>query len=438
MHAETEKDDADDAAFAYSPSPGDGIIDPLRLAAVWRCGLLDTPRETPFDDLTRLAAVLVDAPLAFTTIVDDRRSFWKSAYGLPADAPRENTVEQSFCQYVVRSRREVVVTDASTDERTRRNPSVEAMGIRAWAGFPLVAPSGHVLGSFCVVDVRPREWTTRDLEVLKTLAQAASREIALREAIASERDARLHAEAVTRMLQASLLPPLLPDIPGMDVAARFRPGGSGFELVGDFYDLFRTAPGRWAFVLGDICGKGIEAAKVASRARHTIGAAAMQHPSPVDVVQFLNEMFLMRGDTIGFFLTAVYGTLVVEETHCFVSLVAAGHAPPILRRSDGSAAPIDLQGPLIGVFSQLEIDALELRLEPGESLIFYTDGISEARCGLGFFGDDAVCEAVASADRFADAATLAHRIEAAALEFCGNAARDDIAVMVLRVPTAAR
>jgi serine phosphatase RsbU (regulator of sigma subunit) len=312
------------------------------------------------------------------------------------------------------------------------------MGVRAWAGFPLVEPNGRVLGSFCVVDIRPREWTVRDLEVLKVLAQAASREIALREALASERDARLHAEAVTHMLQASLLPPQLPDILGMDVAARFRPGGNGLELVGDFYDLFRTAPGRWAFVLGDICGKGIEAAKVASLARHTIGAAAMQHPSPVDVMNFLNETFLMRGDTTEFFLTAVYGTMVLAEAHCLLSLVAAGHAPPILRRVDGSAAPIELQGPLIGVFSPLNIHAVEMRLEPGESLILYTDGISDARRGSEFFSDDAVCAVVAAADRFADAATLAHRIEAAALEFCGGAARDDIAVMVLRFPTPAR
>jgi sigma-B regulation protein RsbU (phosphoserine phosphatase) len=295
-----------------------------------------------------------------------------------------------------------------------------------------------VLGSFRVVDTQPREWTIRDLEVHRTLANAASREIALREAIASERDARLHAEAVTRMLQASLLPPLLPDIPGMDVAARFRPAGSGFELVGDFYDLFRSASGRWAFVLGDICGKGIEAATVASLARHTIGAAAMQHRSPVDVVRFLNETFLMRGDTNGFFLTAVYGTMVLAETHCLLSLVAAGHAPPILRRVDGSAAPIEFQGPLIGVFSPLDIAAVEVRLEPGEALILYTDGISQALRGLRFFTDEAVCETVASADRCADAATLAHRLEAAALAFCGDAPRDDLAVMVLRVPETVR
>ncbi|MGD0475903.1 MAG: hypothetical protein ABSB70_22160 [Candidatus Velthaea sp.] len=109
---------------------------------------------------------------------------------------------------------------------------------------------------------------TLDLEVLRTLSDAASREIALRAAIESERRARLHAEAVTQTLQASLLPPALPAVPGLDVAARFRPAGTGVELVGDFYDLFKVRGDRWAFMVGDICGKGLEAAKAASLARN--------------------------------------------------------------------------------------------------------------------------------------------------------------------------
>ena len=95
----------------------------------------------------------------------------------------------------------------------------------------------------------------------KSFAGAASREIALRSAIANERELRRRAESLTHTLQASLLPPALPPIAGLDVAGRFHPAGTGIELVGDFYDLFRSRQGSWSFVVGDVCGKGIEAAK---------------------------------------------------------------------------------------------------------------------------------------------------------------------------------
>lgn len=158
------------------------VRDPKRLAAVRASGLLDTAPEVPFDRLTALAATLLDAPLAFATIVDEQRSFWKSCVGIAEGEERENRVEESFCQYVVGSGRELLVGDAASDPRTRDNPSVDAMGIRAWAGFPLNTPGGAVLGSFCVVDTKPRKWTARDVEVLATLAGAASSEIALRAA----------------------------------------------------------------------------------------------------------------------------------------------------------------------------------------------------------------------------------------------------------------
>lgn len=412
----------------------DAIVDPLRLAAVLETGLLDTPAEAAFDDLTRLAAIVVGAPLAFATIVDDQRSFWKSCFGLPDGAPRQNTVEESFCQYVVRSSHELIVTDATFDERTRNNPSVEAMGIRAWAGFPLSAPNGQVLGSLCVVDVRPREWTDRDREVLRTLAAAASREIALREAIENERRSHLRAQEVIRTLQASLLPPALPAVDGLDLAARFRPGGTGVELVGDFYDVFEVRDHAWSFIVGDICGKGLEAAKAASLARHTIGAPAMRRADPAEVMGLLNETFLARRGSPDLFLTAVFGELQKAREGWNVSLACAGHAPPIIRRADGSARAMDIAGPLIGVFPTIEMVGSTLTLGPGDSLVLYTDGVSEARSGSRLFGDDAVCEVVATADPNACADDLASRIENAALAFCGGTASDDIAILVLRMP----
>ncbi len=412
----------------------DPVADPKRLAAVFASELLDTVPEDDFDDLTRMAALVVGAPFAFATVVDDARSFWKSRYGIPAGGPNQNQVEESFCKYVVRTQRELIVTDASIDERTRDNPSVAAMGVRAWAGFPLLAPGGEVLGSFCIVDTVPREWTPRDLEVIRTLAAAASREVALRAAVASERRARQSAEALVHTLQQSLLPPALPQVPGLDIAGRFHPAGDGLELVGDFYDLFASRTDRWNFLVGDVCGKGVEAAKVAALARHTVGSSSMRDLETPEVLRWLNETLRARGQAPHEFLTAVYGTLMRDGDAWIVRMCCAGHPPPILRRANGETVLVDAGGPLIGVFADFAIDEVMLRLEPGDVLTVCTDGITEARAGQAIYGEDALLASIASADVSAGANAIAHRVEAAALRFSNGVATDDIAVVVIRVP----
>jgi serine phosphatase RsbU (regulator of sigma subunit) len=176
--------------------------DPGRLEAVRATGLLDTPADEAFDRLTRLAAVLLRVPYAFVTLVDDRRSFWKSCYGIESTDPadRQNTLEESFCQYVVASGEELIVSDTAQDPRTAGNPSIESMGVAAWAGFPLFSTSGHVLGTFCAVDTVAREWTEHDVFVLQTLSSAAAGELALREAAAGARVAAAARELANERL----------------------------------------------------------------------------------------------------------------------------------------------------------------------------------------------------------------------------------------------
>lgn len=163
---------------------GGTATDPARLAAVGATGLLDAEASESFDRLTALARRLTGAPLAFVTVVDDERSYWLSRQGLAADGPVQNTVEESFCQYVLGGE-SLILADVTTDERTRNNPSIEGMGVRAWAGFPVHTPDGQVLGSFCVVDTDVHEWTESDVALLEDLAAIASREVTLRAATAT-------------------------------------------------------------------------------------------------------------------------------------------------------------------------------------------------------------------------------------------------------------
>jgi len=165
------------------------LLDADRLRAVRATGLLDSAVAQSWDQLTGLAARLLKAPMAFMTLVDDKRSFWLSCVGVDAVGPGEhqNPVEESFCQYVIADRAPFIVNDAAGHPRTRDNPSVSLLGVRAWAGYPVLDAAGRVLGSFCVMDTVPRTWTHEDVEVLGVLAGAASGQVQLLAAVAAER-----------------------------------------------------------------------------------------------------------------------------------------------------------------------------------------------------------------------------------------------------------
>ena len=171
------------------------MFDPVRLHAVRGTGLLDAATQDAWQGLTALAARLLHAPMAFLTLVDDERSFWLSTEGVDRSLATQNPVEESFCQYVIADRAPLVIDDATADARVCNNPSVTGMGVRAWAGFPVMDTQGQALGSFCVMDVVPRVWSEQDVSTLEVLAQAASAQIAVVSALRSEQAARddLHA-----------------------------------------------------------------------------------------------------------------------------------------------------------------------------------------------------------------------------------------------------
>lgn len=160
------------------------LTDPRRLAAVRDTGLLDTPPEEIFDRLTRLAAKLTGAPITFVSLLDADRDFYKSAYGLgePLGTTRQLT-GRTFCHYPLVSGEALFLEDVSQLPVLRDVPTVKSLGIRAYAGVPLRTASGEVLGSFCAVDFKPKQWTQQDMEVIVELAHSAMREIRLRMAL---------------------------------------------------------------------------------------------------------------------------------------------------------------------------------------------------------------------------------------------------------------
>lgn len=177
------------------------VNDPQRIAAVEATGLVDTGPTSSFDRIASVAARVLDSPYAFITIVDATRSFWKACIGTEATGldDRQNQVAESFCQYVIGLDDELRVDDTRLDPRTAQNPSINSMGILAWAGVPLRSPQGAVLGTVCVVDTRTRSWTDADLALLHDLAEIAADEIAANDsAMAAKRAETLLASVLQR------------------------------------------------------------------------------------------------------------------------------------------------------------------------------------------------------------------------------------------------
>jgi GAF domain-containing protein len=153
-----------------------------RLAMLQATRLLDSPPEEPFDRLARIACKVVKAPVALVTLVDRDRQFFKSSIGLPEPwcTRRETPLSHSFCKHVVATQRPLVLSDARLDASLRDNPAIQVLGIVAYLGIPLVTAGGVPLGSFCVIDQRPRDWTYDQVDLLQELAACVMREIELR------------------------------------------------------------------------------------------------------------------------------------------------------------------------------------------------------------------------------------------------------------------
>ncbi len=238
------------------------------------------------------------------------------------------------------------------------------------------------------------------------------------------------ARALAQTLQESFIP-VPPEIPGLDVAATYRPAGRGDEVGGDFYDVFETGREDWVIVLGDVCGKGVEAAKVTALARYTIRTAAMQTRKPSAVLTTLNQALLNQH--IERFLTVVYARVRSNRRGCTLTIASGGHPLPLRATRDGLVDTIGRPGSLLGVLAAPELRDTVIQLAPGDTAVFYTDGVTEARHEEAFFGDAPMRRLLVSY-RDDNATDIAVRIVDQALDFQDGFPRDDIAVVVLKVP----
>jgi hypothetical protein len=166
-------------AGGHRPPPA--VHDAARLAELRRLKLLDTPPDGPYDRLTRLAAKLLNAPIALVSLVDEDRQFFKSCVGLdePWHSERQTPLSHSFCQHALEAHEPLIIEDARAHPLVRDNPAINDLGVVAYAGVPLVAAGGHALGTLCVIDHRPRAWTHDQIATLVDLAASVTTQIDL-------------------------------------------------------------------------------------------------------------------------------------------------------------------------------------------------------------------------------------------------------------------
>ncbi|MGW5603815.1 SpoIIE family protein phosphatase [Streptomyces rochei] len=320
------------------------------------------------------SCVPVLAPLCAVDIVDSGRI--RRVATAAASAEQETLLASHIPVYDADDDAVARVLATGVSEIARRTPTGPGpwhdLQVTGYVCIPLT-DRGSVFGTVTLLSTCEHTFDGRTVALAEELARRAA---------TATGTARQYTQRVklARDLQAGLLLPRVPDVPGARIATYYHPAGEGLDIGGDFYDVFPLADGRWAFMLGDVCGRGATAATTTALVRHTARAVAPLLPDPSAVVHAVNKALLDRpGDHGTGFVTLVYGHLTpVDGGGLDASLVRAGHTYPLHIDRHQRVGPLKVPGPLIGITPGPDLPVHHLRLEPGESLLLYTDGITEA------------------------------------------------------------
>jgi serine phosphatase RsbU (regulator of sigma subunit) len=316
-----------------------------------------------------------------------------------------------------------------TDEMLQRNARdadhlavLRSVGIRSAMMVPM-RTRGRILGAITFATGQ-RRFGEEDLRLAEDLGRRA--------AVAVE-TSRLYTERATvaRTLQESLLPPQLPEIDGFDLAARYTAAGAGSEVGGDFYDVFELGPSEWAVVIGDVCGKGADAASLTALVRYTIRALATPQREPSDVLALVNQAILRQRSDNRFCTVAMLRLSLNPDGGARVTFSNGGHPLPLLMRADGSAEPFGLPGTLLGVVPDPDLSHQAFEIAPGDSLVLYTDGVTEARAPTVLLEPPDLARLVERCP-LNGAADMARCIEESVLDKEQTVPQDDIAILVVR------
>jgi len=317
---------------------------------------------------------------------------------------------------------ELFLETMTRDEAHRQ--ALRELGLTSLIIAPLVA-RGRTLGAITFIqDVSGRHYDAQDLATAESLADRA--------AVAID-NARLHQAQVdiARALQRGLLPMRLPQLEGIDLATRYVAAGEGQEVGGDFYDVWELPDGAFGVAIGDVSGKGADAASMTALARDSIRVSALHEPTPSRVLTVLNGQ-LRTNAPADLFCTAAYCYAQrAGDGGLDITVALGGHPFGLIRRLDGSVETAGRVGTLLGLAEPLELSDHRLHLAPGELLLFYTDGVTEHRRDGEMFGEERLEQLVADVPDGTTADGLLQRLGEALQQFA-ETPKDDIAMIALR------
>jgi PAS domain S-box-containing protein len=315
----------------------------------------------------------------------------------------------------------------SLEERNAAYPSLADVATvgRAFAVLP-VDVEGAPFGSLGLAFPSEREFKEDDRSLMEAIALQGGQALGRARLADGERRA-------ARTLQQSLLPPGQLTVPGLDAATRYHAFGDATEVGGDFYDAFPAPDGAYGVVMGDVRGKGIQSAAITALARYTVRAATQCDRRPSDALRLVNRAIYEQDDPERF-CTIVHLLLRPVDDGFDIELACAGHPLPLLLTAGGDVRSIGKPGMVVGLFEDPDLHDVREHLHPGDALVLYTDGLLEARSPDGQFDPDLLAGALLSAAG-GSAEDVAAAVERAVLRFEGGQPRDDMALMVLRVPS---
>ena len=304
-----------------------------------------------------------------------------------------------------------------------RNPGQHSTLSTALDGVavPLIV-RGQRLGVLAVGRPRGRRHDTDELAVIVDLAR--------RTALALD-NAQLHEErrAATDTLQQALLPPALPRVDGVRFAAEYIPAIGTVDVGGDFYDVLEMPDGRWLMVLGDVSGKGVAAAAVTGLVRNVMRVLVREGRPVTEILARINEELAEQGS--GRFATLAVAAVDAGGPTVRAEIYLAGHERPIVVRTSGATEAVGHNGSALGLLPRITIVAADVVMDPGDTLVFFTDGVTERRRGGELFGLDRTHEVLAPLAGH-DADIVAARLRSATIAFSPETPRDDIAILTMR------
>jgi serine phosphatase RsbU (regulator of sigma subunit) len=301
---------------------------------------------------------------------------------------------------------------------------VGRVGYRSVIIVPLVA-RGRKLGALSLLRFDGAyAFRYQELRAVEELARHA--------ALALD-NARLHSELkrVASTLGSAFVPDRVPQPPGIEVLGHYQAAGELNEVGGDFYDVFERRGSEWSLVIGDVCGKGAQAARTTALARYTLRSAAMTADSPSQLLRTLHSV--MRSQLGGHEIcTACFAALTPGDGRARVTVALAGHPQPLLVRTDGCVTEVGQAGGLLGFGDEIDVAEETFELNPGDTLLLYTDGVTDAGAPRNRLGEDGL-ETLLRDHAKAPLGVLLPTVVNAALARSAGRLRDDLALLAVRV-----